>query len=202
MNKIDELLENLRIVSTMVDENHIRIILGNLQKVEDIEGDVVEFGCNVGTTSIFLQGFLEGKKNFHVYDSFEGFPEKDPKDEGEEYHFKFEKGGCATTIETFENTFAEFDMPLPYIHKGWFKDITDLPEKISFAFFDSDFYTSILDSWEKVYPRLSKGAIVCVHDYNWNVLPGAKIACDEFLSDKPEKDTIVFDNYIGIFTKL
>lgn len=204
MNKIDYLLENMRIVSTMVDEKHLRTILNALQSAESIEGGIVELGCNIGTTSVFITAFNEGKKDFYVYDSFEGFPDKDVKDEGAEYHFTFLKGGCKTSIEAFTETFNEFNLPLPLITKGWFKDIPDsnLPEKISFAFFDSDFYTSILDSWEKVYPRLTKGAKICIHDYNWSVLPGAKIACDEFLSDKPENGTVVFDNFVGIFTKM
>lgn len=201
--KIDELLSDLPIISTMVNEDHIRIILNELQSVDNIMGDVVEFGCNVGTTSVFIQSYLNGSKQFRVYDSFEGFPEKDIRDEGEEYHFKFEKGGCKTDIQTFTETFENLSIPLPFmIHKGWFKDIPDfnLPEKISFAFFDSDFYSSIMDSWEKVYPRLSPGAVVCVHDYAWEVLPGVKLACDDFLKDKPE--TMIFNNFIGILKKM
>ncbi len=186
----------------MVNEDQLRLILSNLESVKNINGDVVEFGCNVGTTSVFIQKLLNGRKGFHVYDSFEGFPEKDQRDEGAPYHFKFEKGACAIPEGRFKETFNGFSLPLPVIHKGWFKDAIEIPEQISFAFFDSDFYTSILDSWEKVYPRLTLGAKVCVHDYDWNVLPGVKMACDDFLRYTSESGTIVSENYIGIFTKL
>ena len=196
--KIEYLLTNIPIISTMVDETHLRVILPQLGKAMAIPGDIVELGCNVGTTSIFIQAFLEGRKPFNVYDSFEGFPDKLPVDEGEEYHFTFEKGGCATTADIFKSIFEDLNIPLPEIHQGWFKD-AEYPEKIAFAFFDSDFYSSILDSWEKVYPRLSPGAVVCIHDYGWGVLPGCKAACDEFLKDKPEKIDAV--NFIGILVK-
>ena len=70
-----------------------------------------------------------------------------------------------------------------------------LPERIAFAHLDGDYYDSIKVSIEHVYPRLSCGAICLVDDYNdpavnprgWNLLPGAKKACDEFFADKPEK---------------
>ena len=200
MNKIDKLLADLPIISTMVNEEQVRLILTNLQKVQSIKGDVVELGCNIGTTSIFLQSFLEGTKKLHCYDSFEGFPEKSPQDVGADYHFEFKKGACAVPELEFALSFTKRGIELPEIHKGWFKD-AQFPDKISFAFFDSDFYTSIRDSWVKVYPRLAKGAIVCIHDYDWDVLPAVKLATEEFLEDKVERGTVIFDNYIGIFTK-
>ena len=192
-------MKELRIISTMVNQDHINIILRELSSVKNIEGAVVELGCNIGTTSIFIQDYLKGSKGFHVYDSFEGLPDKHQYDMGVTYLYKFEKGYCAVKQDYFKGTFKEFDLPLPIIHKGWFKD-SIYPDKISFAFFDSDFYTSILDSFEKVYPRLVKGGIICVHDYGWEVLPGVKRACDEFLKDKHEN--MIFDNCIGIMKKL
>jgi O-methyltransferase len=192
-------MKELRLISTMVNQDHINIVLRELCGVKDIEGAVVELGCNIGTTSIFIQDYLNGSKEYHVYDSFEGLPDKHEYDIGVEYRYKFEKGYCAVKENRFKGTFKEFDLPLPFIHKGWFKD-SEYPDKISFAFFDSDFYTSILDSFEKVYPKLVKGGVICVHDYDWDVLPGAKRACDEFLRDRPEK--MIFDNYIGIIKKL
>ena len=192
----------LRIVSGMMDENHIAIILKHLKETKNIPGDVVELGCNVGTTSIYIQSkLLKSKKRFYVYDSFEGLPEKSKNDNSKSKGVNFKKGGCPSTVNQFINHFNEFDLPLPRIHIGWFKD-QDYPDKISFAFFDGDFYTSIMDSWEKVYPLLSPGAKVCIHDYLWPPLPGVEKACTEFLSDKPEAGTIVFENYIGVFTKL
>lgn len=190
----------LRIVSGMMDENHISIILEQLRTVinNDIPGDVVELGCNVGTTSVYIQNELKDMdRNFHVYDSFQGLPERHHKDGLTEY----EAGSCPSTIMQFKNHFKEFDLPLPIVHTGWFKN-QNYPPQVAFAFFDGDFYTSIIDSWEAVYDRLPPGAIVCIHDYDWLPLPGVKNACDDFLKGKPEEGTIQFSNYIGIFTKL
>ena len=44
----------MKLLSDQVDERELAIILRELEKVlvADVEGDVVEFGCYVGTTSV------------------------------------------------------------------------------------------------------------------------------------------------------
>ena len=91
---------------------------------------------------------------FHVYDSFEGLPETTEHDASPTANAK--EGALAVSIEEFKAYFAENNVPLPSIHKGWFSEVI-YPEKIAFAFLDGDLYSSILDSWQKVYPRLSPG---------------------------------------------
>lgn len=164
-----------------------------------IPGDVVELGCYDGTTSILLRKTLDqfkSNKMLHVYDSFEGLPQKTEKDG----NTKFTQGSCKTTKEALINKFKKFNVELPIIHVGWFKDTLkkELPKKISFAHLDGDFYTSIKESLEKIYPRLSKGAIVIVDDYcdpkihnANNILPGVKKACDEFFKNKKEKMNVL-----------
>lgn len=197
-------MKPLRIVSGMIDEQQLSIILEQLAVARGIDGCAVELGCNVGTTSVYIMksildaGFTPC--SFHVYDSFEGLPEKHEFDESWAEGVPFEKGGCPSKVEQLINHFNEFGLPYPRIHIGWFKE-QEYPESISFAFFDGDFYTSIMDSWEKVYPRLAKGAIVCIHDYNYDILPGVKKACDDFLADKPEQ-VIECYGHVGIFEKL
>jgi O-methyltransferase len=49
----------------------------------DVPGDVVELGCYDGRTSIFIQTMLKHlnpERIFHVFDSFQGLPEKSEKD--------------------------------------------------------------------------------------------------------------------------
>lgn len=168
-------------ISTMVTESDIENIINKLAEAVEVEGDVVELGCNVGTTSLFIQqALLPFDKKFHVYDSFEGIPEPQEIDETDL------KGGMAkTTREVFESNFESRNIPIPEIHVGWFKD-QEYPEKICFAFFDGDMYSSIMDSFEKVYSRMPKGGIVIVHDYGWSRTKGVVKACNEFLKDKPE----------------
>lgn len=159
-----------------------------------IPGDVVELGCYEGTTAIIMQKTLDqlhAHKRIHVYDSFLGLPEKSRKDGSTSYS----KGLCCSSKEQLIQNYKNHRTKLPKIHEGWFKDTLPhgLPKLISFAHLDSDIYSSILESWTYVYPRLAKGGIVVVddycnptiHDVN-NILPGVKKACDEYLKDKKE----------------
>jgi len=182
-----ELLSTTPIISGMVNAEQVELILDLLEEVLEsgIDGDVVELGCNTGTTSIFIRKMLdlwESDKVYHVYDSFEGLPEKSKQDTG-----GGNAGECRTTRETFEGVFSHFNLHLPVVNEGWFANIPDdrYPDKICFAFFDGDFYTSIIDSFEKTYHKLQSGCVVVLHDYGAG-LPGVKAACSEFLSDKPE----------------
>jgi hypothetical protein len=191
----------------MVGKEDLTVILDNLQKVLDsnIKWDIVELGCNIGTTSLFIRKLLDinkSNKDFHVYDSFQWLPKKINQDGNN--HSRFTKGACKTQKDYLIFNFQIAKLKIPKIHIGWFGQIPDkeYPKKIAFAFFDWDFYTSILDSFKKVYPRLEKGAIITLHDYDVYDLPGVKKACIDFLENKPEKWTIKEKENVGILLKV
>jgi O-methyltransferase len=168
--------------------------------VYGVEGDFVELGCNSGQSSVLITKTIQlhnSDKKLSVYDSFEGLPTVNSID-GDAYY----QGQLKTTEDVLRYNFQRYNLPLPEIHRGWFSDTlpNGLPEKICFAYLDGDLYESILVSLEHVYPKLTKGAICLIDDYNdpsvdplgWNNLPGVKKACDEYLADKPEKVTPLY----------
>jgi O-methyltransferase len=188
MTDIQKFIECSPPITNMVTPAEVHGILKNLKIVLEsgIEGDIVELGCNVGTTSIYIRKFLDmynSDKKFHVYDSWEGLPQKTSHDVS-----LFNKSDLKVNKEQFIENFRVRDLKLPEIHSGWFKDIPDseYPDKICFAFFDGDFYSSIMDSWDKTYDKLVPGARVVIDDCGWNNLPGVERACREFLDSKPE----------------
>lgn len=172
----------------MLAEGQLRYILNNCADTFSVQGDVVELGSNVGMTSSFLQRLLDRSmvdKTLHVYDSFEGLPGKTAEDGAT----PCDKGASAVSVEMLKQTFDAAGLAYPVINKGFFGNISDdkYPDKICFAFFDGDFYGSIMDSFKKVYHKMQPGGIILVHDYEYVNFPGVKKACDDFLSDKPEK---------------
>lgn len=174
----------------MLGAGQLEYILKNLFSVLNVSGEVVELGCNVGMTSSYLQRLIKASdvdKQLFVYDSFEGLPPKTAEDGST----PCDKGASAVSMEMFKKTFADARLELPVINKGFFGDLSDdaYPQEICFAFFDGDFYGSIMDSFKKVYHKLQPGAVVLVHDYGYAPFPGVKKACDDFLADKPEKMT-------------
>ena len=186
---VSKVLSNFRgIKFPMLGDGHIDYILDNLASVLHISGDVVELGCNVGMTTSFMRRLLvaaESNKDIHVYESFQGLPEKT---EGDGLSHST-VGESTVTKQMFVETFEKVNLKLPVINAGWFAEIPDenYPDKICFAFFDGDFYTSIMDSFNKVYHKMQPGGIILIHDYEYCVYPGVKKACDDFLKDKPEK---------------
>jgi O-methyltransferase len=192
-----DLLKIYPIISDQVTREELGLILGLFENVlkKNIKGDVIEMGCYVGTTTLFLRRLLMSHKSdkiLHVYDSFEGLPAKTTKDKspaGEQ----FKAGELRAQRSAFVKHFKQAGLPLPVMHKAWFSDLTprDMPERIAFAFLDGDFYGSIQDSLKLVWPRLVEGAIVIVDDYQSEALPGAKRAVDEWLKTYPARLRVV-----------
>lgn len=161
-------------------------------QAHSIEGEIVEFGTAAGHTARIIA--LSSSKQLHLYDSFAGLPDKTPQDGSSD---TFKKGMIKVDQDVVLKAFQAFGLPIPHIHPGWFDDLTqaDIPDKIAMAVLDGDFYKSILTPLNLIYPRLSPGATVLIHDYLHKDLPGVKQAVDEFFFGKPETVTQVFGSF-------
>lgn len=186
------LIDRYGIISDQVDKAELQVILTQLEQVLSAtsEGAIVEFGCYVGTTSLYVQRLLDiyGQREFHVYDSFAGLPDKSAQDlspAGEQ----FKTGELLAPKKEFIMNFKKAGLRLPRIHKGWFSEMTsdDIPDNIVFAFLDGDYYASIKDPLKLIWPKLAPGAVVIVDDYMNEALPGAAIATNEWLRTHPAK---------------
>lgn len=188
MAMISKLLSKYALITDQVDKEELSIILTELDKVlgEDIAGDVVEFGCYKGTTSLFLMRLImehSANKQLWLYDSFAGLPDKTVEDDtrlGDE----FKPGELMTTKAEVLRNFAHANLPRPIIKKDWFTNLTDrdVPAKICFAYFDGDFYASIKDSFQVCQAHFTPGAVIVIDDYVNDHLPGVKRAVDEWLT--------------------
>lgn len=180
------------LISDQVSVADVGLVWKELESIihTDIAGAVVEFGCYAGTTSLFIRRLLDetgesAKREFHVYDSFEGLPDKHQADQSAA-GVDFEAGKLMVSKKEFLNQFRTARLQPPIAHKGWFEELTpaDIPDKIAFAFLDGDFYTSILSSLKLVWPRLTPGGVVLVDDYQRPELPGAERAVHDYFQGK------------------
>jgi O-methyltransferase len=177
-------IDKYGLVSNQVDKAELLVVLEELSKSLKIDGAVVEFGCYVGTTSLYIRRLLDYAKDmreFHVYDSFEGLPAKSVKDysaAGEQ----FKEGELTVTKKQFIHEFKKARLDLPRIHKGWFNQLEDIdvPSPISFAFLDGDYYESVMTPLKLIESKLAPGATIVVDDYASEALPGAARAVDEW----------------------
>ncbi|HET6924235.1 MAG TPA: TylF/MycF/NovP-related O-methyltransferase [Candidatus Saccharimonadales bacterium] len=189
--KIEHLLSSHPLISDQVSKAQVAVILEELERVgeQGTPGAVVEFGCYIGTTSLFIRRLLDALgddgRELHVYDSFEGLPPKttaDASPAGEQ----FKAGELSVSKKQFLTEFKKAGLRPPVIHKGWFNDLTttDVPETIALAFLDGDFYTSIRDSLKLVLPRMQPGGAIVIDDYAREALPGVARAAHELLPGK------------------
>lgn len=176
----------------------VEVILKELEQVikNQVTGEVVELGCHAGLTSVYIKRLLNelnSDRQFHAYDSFCGLPTKVDQDQaiGEKAD-KFQEGyfDLKGTWQ-IEQRFKSANLGLPILHEGWFVD-QEYPENISFGFLDGDFYDSIRDSLIKVWPRLSIGGVICIHDYKWDQLPGVEKAIFDFFGSLDNVESPTF----------
>ena len=193
------LITKYPLISDQVNAAQLAVVLSELENIlPQLDGAVVEFGCYIGTTSLFIRRLLDAhqdNREFHVYDSFEGLPPKTAADESRAGD-QFQAGELAISKKQFLREFHKAHLQPPIIHKKWFKDIMpeEVPNTIAFAFLDGDFYESIRDSLRLVLPRMQAGGIIVVDDYAREALPGAARAVQELL---PGKQVITAHN-LGI----
>lgn len=181
----------MKLLSDQVDEREVQVVLRELERVlaADVPGEVTEFGCYVGTTSVYLAERLKDTgRGLWLYDSFEGLPPKASEDAspaGEQ----FKTGELLATKKQLILNLKQAHVPMPKITKGWFNALTEqqLPDRVAFAFLDGDYYHSIKDPLKLIWPRLSPGAIIVVDDYANEALPGAAKAVNEWVAGHPVK---------------
>lgn len=181
------------LVSDQVSKDDVALVWRQLEQTlaRAIPGDVVEFGCYVGTTSLFIRRLLdEGQqqREFHVYDSFAGLPEKNAAD-ASAAGADFGVGKLNVSKKEFLRQFRLAGLAPPIIHKAWFNELDegDVPRQIAFAFLDGDFHDSILDSLKLVWPRMSPGGTVLIDDYMRPELPGVERAVRDFFQGNVPK---------------
>ena len=171
-----------------------------------LDGDYVEMGCYKGDTSILLAEILQNSaKKLWIYDSFEGLPEKNDKDDSATGQ-NFQKGTLLATKREVKERFLRAGVKLPEIKKAWFHELgsSDLPEKIAFAFLDGDFYESIRESLRLVEGKMTSGGVILVHDYRNEALPGVEKAVEEWLATggkKLVKQMTIFGSLLIIMIK-
>ena len=173
-----------------IAEREVVILLQNLAETEDVSGDVVEFGCYMGDTSVKIAEVMKNwpEKWLWLYDSFEGLPEKTAEDKSGD-GWAFRPGELKANAVSVASKFKKLSLPEPVIMKAWFNELDpneDLPSQISFALLDGDYYESIKTSLNLVAPKLNKGGKIVVHDYRNSALPGSARAVNEFLEANPE----------------
>lgn len=178
-----------------VSEEETAVLMEEARKVlqSGISGDMVEFGCYRGDTSLLLERMLErefanAEAKLWIYDSFEGLPPR-TKEDASVAGDEFRAGELLVTKREVVERFKKAGLRVPRVRKGFFEELddseesNDLPAEIAYAFLDGDLYQSIKTSLKLVSPRMNKAGVILVHDYNNPKLPGVAQAVEEWMVD-------------------
>lgn len=162
-----------------------------------VEGNACEIGCYRGVSAWLACNFFEEQGRdikFRICDSFEGLSEWNEYDKPA--HVSKEKmsrqsGKFACTQDEVKKNLADFNFVS--FHKGWIPaPFAELQEEMfCYVHLDVDLYEPTRDSLEFVWPRMQNGGVLLLDDYSVIRYPGAKVAIDEYFSNK--NDSLFFD---------
>lgn len=192
---------SLSIISspTLHYNNARRLLYQNrlYDKIKHLEGDIVECGVGNGETFINWCVLIQDNvqlRNIWSFDSFEGFPEPTPEDEGFVDSDSWKPMG-RDMLQLFYDSLFLFGLPSSFIQsqvtivKGFFKETLKkyTGDKIALLHLDCDLYESYKDSLEALSQKVVDGGIIALDEYmgtmeNFNY-PGAKQAIDEWLEE-------------------
>lgn len=153
------------------------------QEISDkgVKGNVAELGVFRGEFAQHINVAFPDRK-LYLFDTFEGFDDKDLKTESKNKYTK--------KMDDFSNTGVDLvlaKMKHPkrvIIKKGFFPDTTKgVKDNFAFVSIDADLYEPIYSGLAFFYPRLNKGGYIFVHDYNNENYSGAKAAVRKFCKE-------------------
>lgn len=148
----------------------------------NIRGSVAEIGVSRGEFAQKINLLFPNRK-LYLFDTFEGLSAKD-KDEafkmgwGEKLYALAERG---TPVDEVLRSMPRRENCI--VKKGYFPESFDLEEDLAFVSLDVDFYASTKSGLEVIYPHLSRGGYIMVHDFNNLAFEGTRNAVLEFCEE-------------------
>ena len=146
----------------------------------DIEGDIAEVGVYKGEFAKYINQLFPSR-TFYLFDTFEGFHEKDIEIElGEKLIHRNKTGQLNNTSIKIVKDKLPFKEKCIF-KKGYFPETAKgLERKFVFVSIDVDLYQPTIEALKYFYPRLTKPGYIMVHDYNSSRYNGATKAVNEF----------------------
>ena len=152
----------------------------------EIKGEIAELGVYKGETAKLIHHYCP-ERTLNLFDTFEGFAEKDVSKEIDQIR-------NSESVNNFKDTsvdsilrFIDSQNSNVRVFQGYFPETVNkkLEQTIfSFVHLDADLFEPTKNGLEFFYPRVSSGGIILIHDYNaW---PGCRKAVDEFFFLKKE----------------
>ena len=195
----------------MLDRYRMQRLAMRYTQSESVPGDYFEFGTRTGRSLVYAYtsakkvGCLDGMR-FHVFDSFEGFPEPQGLDR---IIMRFRKGEALGRLEDFERNLRRnrVERSVVTVIKGWYSDTLNEATRTRLnasgakvVNIDCDLYESAIAALRFVTPYVQSGTVILFDDYycfKGDPELGERRAVREWLEENPH---IRLTDWIGYET--
>lgn len=168
-NYIDIRLSTLRLIAQEINE-------------KTLDGQVAELGVYKGKFAAEINRLFPNKE-IYLFDTFEGFYKEDVEIEEACGYSRAKEGDFSdTSIDLVKSKLPYKDKALFF--KGYFPDsIEEALPSFCFVSIDTDLYKPTYVGLSEFYPKLVKGGVIIIHDYNSTQFPGVKRAVKRFCKE-------------------
>ncbi|MCA8996726.1 MAG: class I SAM-dependent methyltransferase [Planctomycetaceae bacterium] len=176
------LKRNLRVDLTNWSHDYVRYAMWELiaQEMEErgTPGAIAELGVYQGASAQLLNSLFPTRK-LYLFDTFEGFDQRDLNVETENRFSSGKFEFADTSVEAVLSRMPNKENCV--VCKGYFPETADgIEDTFALASIDTDLYLPIYEGLKWFYPRMVKGGMIFIHDYNHKKFEGSKAAVRKF----------------------
>lgn len=153
------------------------------------EADVAEAGVYIGDFAKWINAYFPNR-TLHLFDTFEGFDERDIATEVENNYSVSKANHLSKT--SVELVMSKMTYPEQVqIHKGYFPETAEgIDRKFCFVNLDMDLYQPTYSGLHFFQDKMTEHGVILVHDYYNKGYRGAKAAVEQFLSEQTSSDIV------------
>jgi O-methyltransferase len=181
--KIDRKRDKLIYTNDYIRLSSLELVAHEIYQ-KNITGETAELGVFRGEFAKHINALFNDRQ-LYLFDTFEGFDDRDIKVEGEKT--QTDKNFVTKTKNVLSDTSVKLvlgKMKFPencIIKKGYFPGTAKGVEgKFVFVSIDVDLYEPMYQGLCYFYPKLVSGGYIFAHDYNYAGFPGVKNAIKRF----------------------
>lgn len=165
-------------VCWLLDPERIKNIIDEIERCQNLQGDVAEIGVFQGATALLIKTLFPNR-TLHLYDTFSGIPNVDPET------CKFKTGDFNCPLANVQRVLGINNV---CYHVGIFPEsFHEQHQRFVFVHSDTDTLEGTRATLETMFPLLVQGGVIVLDDYTFGCCPGVKIAVDDWLKTNKEK---------------
>ncbi len=165
-NQFDIRLATLRLIAKEIEDR-------------SIPGAVAELGVYQGEFAAEINRLFP-ERHIYLFDTFEGFDERDLRFEREKQYARLDQDNFNhTSVDTVYQRLPYPDRAI--FRKGYFPDTAcGVDETFALVSLDADLYRPMYEGLKFFYPKMTRGGYIILHDYNSSQFRGAGEAVRRF----------------------